>query len=81
MELLDMVKKYLVDNGLDGLCNDGCGCGLDDLAPCGDPEADCQAAVKLVCPKEGLPEKYRHLEVDWGLKPGDVVYVPATDDR
>ena len=32
----EIVKEYLVENGYDGLVTDGCGCSLDDLAPCMD---------------------------------------------
>ena len=36
MEVRDIVKKYLEDNGYDGLYEPGeCACKIDDLAPCG----------------------------------------------
>ena len=34
MTVYEIVKKYLKDNGCDGLCTDDCGCHLDDLMPC-----------------------------------------------
>jgi len=36
MNLQDIVKNYLKDNGFDGLYNpdDPCGCSKDDLFPC-----------------------------------------------
>ncbi len=34
MNVHDIVKKYLEDNGYDGLCTDECGCHIDDLMPC-----------------------------------------------
>ncbi len=34
MDVYDIVKKYLKENGFDGLCTDDCGCHLDDLMPC-----------------------------------------------
>ena len=43
----EMVRKYLETHGYDGLCNleIECGCGIDDLFPCGDPDhEECQAA-------------------------------------
>jgi hypothetical protein len=39
-----IIKRFLIDNGYDGLCNDGCGCEIDDLMPCEDPVGDCVAA-------------------------------------
>ncbi len=33
--LLTAIKKYLSDNDIEGLSNDSCGCGVNDLAPCG----------------------------------------------
>jgi hypothetical protein len=34
MDTRDIVAKFLRENGFDGLCGDGCGCGIDDLASC-----------------------------------------------
>jgi hypothetical protein len=41
MTISEIIKKYLADNGYDGLCLDGegCGCYIDDLMPC------CSASV------------------------------------
>lgn len=47
--IFSIVKKALTVNGYDGLCHPDlkCGCGLDDLMPCGDPnEHECVAAYK-----------------------------------
>jgi hypothetical protein len=30
-----ILKKWLKDNGYDGLYCSGCGCSINDLAPCG----------------------------------------------
>jgi hypothetical protein len=43
MNVLEIIKLYLESNGFDGLTNDECGCGLDDLVPC---ESDCS----MCCP-------------------------------
>lgn len=49
------VELYLQANGYGGLCrpdrNDSCGCGIDDLMPCGDRYAvwDCEPAYALPC--------------------------------
>lgn len=45
----DIVLEYLERNGFDGLCylySDGCGCGADDIAPCGQPMDNCTPAYK-----------------------------------
>lgn len=44
MDVYDIVSVYLNDNGFDGLYRPGdCACKLDDLAPCGEMRADCEA--------------------------------------
>lgn len=52
MEVQDIVIKHLKDNDFDGLYNDTseCGCGLDDLAPCGESTMDCKPAIEVVPP-------------------------------
>ncbi len=51
MELKDIVKKYLDDNGYDGLLSEDaeCACDKDDLFPCGEPSARCTAGYKITC--------------------------------
>lgn len=45
-----MVAEWLLKNGYEGLCDgDECGCGLDDLMPCGCAHADCGAAYRFEC--------------------------------
>ena len=34
MTVGEILKKYLQDNGYDGLAGDECGCKIDDLFPC-----------------------------------------------
>jgi hypothetical protein len=46
MNVKEIVKKYLDDNGFDGLYNEDCGCLKDDLAPCGEILYDCEAGYK-----------------------------------
>jgi hypothetical protein len=46
MEVVDIVREWLEKNGYDGLCNEECGCGLDDFTPCGYIKNDCLAAYK-----------------------------------
>lgn len=75
-----IVKLHVQRQGMDGLCNDDCGCGLDDFAPCGDgPYADCVVARKVVKPAEGDPEHpITHERIFCpDADPGDTIYVPA----
>ena len=45
-----MVAGYLRAGGYGGLYNqDGCGCSLDDLVPCGEINGECQAAWRVPC--------------------------------
>jgi hypothetical protein len=46
-----MIEEYLLEHGFDGLFNgDGeCGCVLDDLVPCGELNAECEAGYKGAC--------------------------------
>ena len=47
MTVKEIIKKYLIDNGFDGLCNMDCGCGLRFLAePCDGDCGECQPAYK-----------------------------------
>lgn len=53
MNVREIIKKYLDDNGYDGLCREECGCGKDDLFPCGDPGGSgeyCVPAYIRECP-------------------------------
>lgn len=49
MDIQDIVKKFLIDNGYDGLYTEGCGCEVADLFPCGEP-GNCEAGHKIPCP-------------------------------
>lgn len=41
---------WLKAHGLDGLCRQDCGCGLDNLAPCeSGPGPDCVPAYRIPC--------------------------------
>lgn len=41
---IQIIKVHLTAAGFDGLCGDGCGCKLPNLAPCGEEWVDCQPA-------------------------------------
>ena len=49
MNVKEIVEKYLRDNGHDGLAVNECGCGLDDLMPCGNVSPDCVPAKRVKC--------------------------------
>lgn len=50
MNMIEIVRRWLLEHDYDGLYNDwggGCECGVNGLAPCGDPDPfRCAAAVK-----------------------------------
>ena len=64
MKLRDMAREWLSAHGYDGLCNPTteCGCGLDNLMPCGEPGEDCVSAKA-----DGYDDEY-----------GIPMYVPST---
>jgi len=64
MTLKEIVTKWLKENGYDGLCEvmTECGCGLDDLMPCGEPKEDCEAGHEVKAPKDS--------NVDYFIYPG-----------
>ncbi len=51
MNAREFMKKYLEENGYDGLCQSevDCGCGKDDLFPCGVIEWMCKPAYIRYC--------------------------------
>jgi len=58
MNVREIVKKYLEQNGFDGLvCQDGeCGCILSDVSPCGDMLDSCEPGYVVPCPgPDGCP--------------------------
>ena len=51
----DIIYKYLIGNGYDGLAGDECGCGIDDLMACDECNPECQPAFHYTldnCPRE-----------------------------
>ncbi len=50
MNVDDIVKKYLVENGFDGLCYENeCGCETHNLRPCDGLMGSCESGVKVSC--------------------------------
>ncbi len=51
MNVKEIVQEWIRGEDKDGLWNPEipCGCGLDDLAPCGDIKAECEAALASKC--------------------------------
>jgi len=52
--VLEIIATYLRENGYDGLCKgkaleEGCGCLLNDLAPCGEPCMHCEPGYQVPC--------------------------------
>lgn len=72
--LSNIVREYLESRGCDGLCGDGCGCGLDDLFSCGYPDADCMAAKARPCLGRECPSPCDGYD---GGEPLGVCYYPA----
>ena len=51
MNAREMLIKQLKELGADGLCSPGCGCGIDDLAPCDCIYLDLCRAAKWIKPE------------------------------
>ena len=49
MTTREIIIEHLQSAGFDGLAGEDCGCGLDDLMPCGESFADCVPAHRWVC--------------------------------
>jgi len=65
MTVGDIIKKYLDDNGFDGLvCSDGeCGCLKDELAPCENVNLDsCEPGYKVNCSADCPPDVKENCE-------------------
>ena len=60
-DVRSIVKEWLQEHGYDGLCNDGCGCFIDDLMCCPEYVARCQPGYKQRLDDDGY--KY------WGIGP------------
>lgn len=62
-----ILADWLRANGYDGLTTLDCGCGLDDLAPCGGAQLDCVPAYRREGPApDGEPGPWYSRERDDG---------------
>ena len=78
--VLEVVKEYLATHGYDGLCTEGCGCSVDDLAPCGG-EGIASCVVAKSVPVEDA-KKYLSPDENWLWEDGvDEIFVPAGDEQ
>ncbi|MFW6121809.1 MAG: hypothetical protein ACOC80_13070 [Petrotogales bacterium] len=76
MTVKEIVKKYLKENGYDGLCNQdaGCGCSIDEICPY-EIGLLCEPAYKI--PVEKLTGEAREFAEAEEL---DFVYRPAEEE-
>lgn len=66
MNVQQIVAEWLTARGYDGLAGDECGCGVDDLFPCGF-DCDCQPAHRHPATEEEASKYF--------CSTGDMIYV------
>lgn len=71
IEVIDIIEEYLYENKYDGLCNEGCGCSKDNLAPCGEIQGDCMPAYKWICDPENCNQPGENCDL---MSKGDFCY-------
>ena len=51
MQIIDIIRNHLKENEFDGLVTDdnGCGCTIDDLAPCDSYFGSCHPGYAVPC--------------------------------
>lgn len=70
MTIEEIVKKYLMENGYDGLVDDECGCCIDDLMPCDSETKNCRPGYKVIITEQNK-DKFEDLDVvvgDWVMR-------------
>lgn len=68
----EIVNEWLKVNGYEGLAGDDCGCEVDDLMPCDEPDViHCVAGHKIPCP-DGDDCEYRFApdSIHWHMAEG-----------
>jgi hypothetical protein len=73
MNVLDILQEKLKEIGSDGLVTDGCGCGLDALAPCGAIQPRCHPGKRIVASGREA--------CDFDVEIGETIYVPLGYSR
>ena len=75
MTIKDIIQNWLRDNNFDGLCNQDCGCGINDIMPCVVNHClvlcDCVPAKKVVATEEHYDPEYSEFDI------GDEIYIKA----
>jgi hypothetical protein len=49
MTVNEIMTRWLLDHGYDGLTDGDCGCEVSDLANCEDPFGHCEPGYKVKC--------------------------------
>jgi len=70
MTVKEIVKKYLEDNGYDGLCCPYCGCEINDLMPCDSVSGECEVAHKEKPTEDNYEDYDPEDNPDWVMVPG-----------
>jgi hypothetical protein len=53
MTVREIIEAYLKEHGYDGLCDDECGCSIDDLMEC--CSGFCEPGYKVPCDPKTCP--------------------------
>ena len=65
MTLKEIAAEWLKEHGYEGLYSEYCGCKIDDLMPCGEPDTECEPGHIVPCPG---PEKCNaYGDCDWHI--------------
>jgi hypothetical protein len=81
MSVQEILIDWLKSHGYDGLClpREACGCGINDLCPCGYSCDDCEPAYAVTITEEMLTPHYDEkgeahcLDTDGQV--GDIIYM------
>ncbi len=52
MDVIQIVKEYLISKKYDGLYCHDCSCDIEDLFPCTDYSGECRPGIKVPCPDD-----------------------------
>lgn len=66
----EIMTKWLIENGHDGLCRECCGCDVKDLMPCSFDQSCCVPAKKIIITQENIDD-YEDAEI------GAVRFIPS----